>query len=140
MSACVVDASVIAAALFQEPHADRARTLLAGGQELYAPDLIHAEVANVIWKRHRRREVDDQEAGELLTDLLRLPLWTTPSADLAAAALQLALRTRRTVYDCLYVALAVAANSVLVTNDRRLINALAGSPLEDRIAWLGEYG
>ena len=139
MSACVVDASVIAAALFQEPHAGRARVLLAGGQELYAPELIHAEVANVIWKRHRRREVDEQEAADLLTDLLRLPIWTTPSAELAPAALQLALQLHRTVYDCLYVALAIQTKTVLVTSDRRLINALAGSPLGERITWLGEY-
>ena len=48
------------------------------------------------------------------------------------------MRTSRTVYDCLYVALAVQIKSVMVTNDRRLVNALAGGPLKDHVAWLGQ--
>ena len=46
MKTCVIDASVVAAAFFQEEHAGAARTLLAGKHQLHAPDLIHAEVAN----------------------------------------------------------------------------------------------
>ena len=48
------------------------------------------------------------------------------------------MRSDRTVYDGLYVALAVKTDSVLVTVDKRLINALAGSPLEKYVEWLGD--
>jgi len=62
MKACVIDASVVAAALFQEAHAEAARALLVADCERHAPDLILAEVGNVIWKRHGRKEIDEAEA------------------------------------------------------------------------------
>jgi predicted nucleic acid-binding protein len=140
MKACVLDASVVAAAFFQEDHADRALQLLAGGGALHAPDLIYAELANVIWKRHGRGEIDPDEAGRLLADFRRLPLEITPCGDLVEAALELALRLGRSVYDCLYLALAVKNRSVMVSADKRLVNALAGTPLAKHIAWIGSDG
>lgn len=139
MKACVVDAGVIAAALFQEEQAAAAQVLLRGDRPLHAPDLIHAEVANVIWKRHGRGEIDMREALQLLADVLALPLEVTPSGELASAALLLAMLTGRTVYDCLYLALAVKADTVMVTTDRRLVNALGGGPLEEHVAWIGRH-
>jgi predicted nucleic acid-binding protein len=140
MKTCVLDASVVAAAFFQEDHADRARGWLVGDHVLHAPDLIHAELANVIWKRHRRNEIDQDEAARLLADLRGLPLRITPCRDLVEAALELAMRTDRSVYDCLYLALAVKTRSVLVSADNRLVNALAGTPLAKHIAWIGSAG
>ena len=138
MSLRIVDASVVAAAFFREQYAAAARAVLTGGDELHAPDLIHAELANVIWKRHGRGEIDDAEARELLADILRLPLQITPSVELVEPALELALRTRRTVYDCLYLALAVRTSSTMITADKRLTNALSASPLAKHVAWVGE--
>ncbi|MCX5673234.1 MAG: type II toxin-antitoxin system VapC family toxin, partial [Planctomycetota bacterium] len=112
MKPCVVDASVVAAAFFQETGAQVARAILAGGGELHAPDLLLAEVANAIWKRHRRGEINEAEARALLADCLRLPIAIAPSGDLVEAALDLALRTNRTAYDCLYLALAVRTKAV----------------------------
>ncbi len=137
MKPCVLDASVVAAAFFQEDFAEQARALLVSGREMHAPDLVYAELANVIWKRFTRGEIDQEEAGLLLADFLRLGLETTPSADLAEPALQLALATGRTVYDCLYLALAVKTETVFYTADKRFINALADTPLAKHIAWIG---
>ncbi len=138
MRPLVVDASVVAAAFFREPDAAPARELLASDAELLAPDLLYAEVANVIWKRWSRGEIREDEARELLQDLLRLPLRTTPSSELIDAALLLAVRTERPVYDCIYLALAVQCRGVLISGDRRLANALAGSPVGRHVAHLGE--
>jgi predicted nucleic acid-binding protein len=137
MKACVVDASVVAAAFFQEQHGDAAASLLAGKRELHAPDLILAEVANVIWKRCGRGEIGEDEACQMMADVLRLPLRITPCANLVDPALELAIRTRRTVYDCLYLALAVRTRSVMYTSDKRLANALADGPLDKHVAWIG---
>ena len=138
MTACVVDASVAAAAFFPEDHSDAARELLASGRTLHAPDLIWAELANVIWKRYRLSEIDVPEAEDLLADFLALPLRITPSDGLLEAALELAMRTGRTVYDCLYLALAVKTDAVMITADRRLVRALADGPLKPHIAWIGQ--
>jgi len=138
MKRCVVDASVVAAAFFREPYAHAARRLLASGAELHAPDLVWAELGNVVWKRRRRREIDESEAVELIRDMLTLPLSITPGEVLLDAALRLAMRTGRTVYDCLYLALAVDQRTRLVTSDRRLINALGDTPLERHVTWIGD--
>jgi predicted nucleic acid-binding protein len=137
MKTCVVDASVVAAAFFQEDHAGAAKAILASERGVHAPDLLYAEVANVIWKRHGRGEIDEAEAAEMMADVLRLPLQITASANLVEAALELALTTHRTVYDCLYLALAVRSKSLMYTGDRRLANALADGPLKKHVAWIG---
>jgi predicted nucleic acid-binding protein len=58
-----------------------------------------------------------------------VPLSVVSSSLLVEAALEIALAHRRTVYDALYVALAVARESVFVTADDRLVGALRGGPL-----------
>ena len=137
MTACVIDASTVAAALFEEDHADRARWLLRCGQPLQAPDLIFVELASVIWKRHRRGEIDIDGAHYVLAGTLRLPLRTTLCTDLVAPALELALSTGRSVYDCLYVALAMRSEAPVITADKRLVNALANTPLARHVKWIG---
>ncbi len=137
MKAQVIDAGVVAAAFFQEKHAAPAQALLTSGQELCAPDLIIAELGNVVWKRCARGEIDKAEAADLLRDVLQLPLNLTPSKELAPEALELAIRTGCTVYDCLYLALAVKTQSVMLTTDRRLVRSLAETPLAESIVCLG---
>ena len=137
MNPCVVDASVVAAAFFEEKHADKARAVLSSDRALHAPDLIYAELANVIWKRRRRGEIDQHEAAELLADVLALPLRITPCSALVAGALQLAVRTDRTAHDCLYVVLAVKLKTAVVSGDRRLVAALGDGPMAKHIAWIG---
>lgn len=134
----IIDASVIATAFFQEELEEIAWTLLASDCSLLAPGMIIEEVGNVIWKKFRRKEIDENEASQLLTDFLHLPLQITPSIYLIESALEIAMKKDRTVYDSLYIALAVRTESVMVTADKRLINALAGSPLEKYVKWLGD--
>jgi hypothetical protein len=138
MNRGVVDASVVAAAFFHEEHAEAARRLLLSDADLHAPDLIYAELASVVWKRRRRGELAEEEAIQLLADMLTLPLLVTSSRELTDGPLRAALRTGRTVYDCLYLALSVKLKTVVITADRRLVNALAGGPLEKHIAWIGD--
>lgn len=138
MKAIVIDASIVAAAFFPEPHAKAARALLASQSLLHAPDLIYPEVANVIWKRHSRGEISEGEAEDLLTDIMGLPLEITPSDRLVGPALELAMQTDRTVYDCLYLALAVTLKTRMISSDKRLVNALARGPLAGCVALLGD--
>lgn len=70
---------------------------------------------------YARRDADDiREALAGLTTLV----WH-PTGPLVAQAFDLADRTGRTVYDCIYLALAVQVGGQCVTADEKLINALA---------------
>lgn len=137
MKALVPDASVVAKLLFEEEGSDRAEAALSGpGTALLAPDLLLAEVAGVIWKRARRGELTEQQARESLERLLALPVELAPTRDLVADALDLALATDRTVYDCLYLALAIASDAKLLTADERLVNALRPTTAAQHVQWL----
>ena len=65
--------------------------------------------------------------------MVNLGLAAFASSALIVAAIQIARAYERTVYDCIYVALAVETNSEMVTADERLANSLAGLP----VVWLG---
>lgn len=58
-----------------------------------------------------------------------------PTAGLLHEAFEIALVTRRTVYDCLYIALAERLGCV-VTADRKLYNATRGGPYAPRVHWV----
>ena len=139
MNRYVVDASVVAAAFFREDSADRAARLLAETLELLAPDLIHAEIANVIWKRFSRNEIDGLEAEQLLADIQSVPIQATPCAELAQMALNLAIETGRTAYDCLYLALAISSNCQFVTADKRFCNAMKNGKQAASGVWIGDW-
>ncbi|MEX2168595.1 MAG: type II toxin-antitoxin system VapC family toxin [Pirellulales bacterium] len=137
MKTCVVDASVIGAAHLREDYTDVAKELLAVTANLYAPDIIDAEFANALWKRHRRGEMEANEAQQLLKEVAFLPLRIVSCLELASEALEIAIDTGRTVYDSLYLALAIQQKVKLITADKRFVNALAKSPYAKHIEWLG---
>ena len=132
----VVDASVAVKWLMPENHAAAARRILTSNHELLAPDLIWAEVGNVLWKKWRRREVPGHVAGDLLRDFRRYPVQTFASRALMTAAWDLAERYDRTFYDSVYLALAVNAECPLVTADLKLYNRLKAGPLAERLVWV----
>jgi predicted nucleic acid-binding protein len=105
--------------------------LFSPRRKLISPDLIGVEVANAIWKRVERRDIDSNEAVRILNDFQRIaagPLETVISEPYLSAALRMAIVTRRTVYDCLYLALAMSRHATLITADVKFANALANSP------------
>jgi predicted nucleic acid-binding protein len=135
VSQVVVDASVAVKWVLREEHEAPARRVLSSGR-LLAPHLLWAEVGNTLWKRHRRREASVQEVRWMLADVQCLPVTTFAHRPLLSAALDLAISLNQTVYDCLYLALAEARNSIVVTADRRFYDAVTGSVWADRIVWI----
>lgn len=123
----VVDASVAAKWVVAEVGSEAARRVLEGPGPLIAPDLLVAEVGNVLWKKVTRKAMTPRHAQEAMVWLPELFDRLFDSAALAPRALEIAIAHGATVYDSLYVALAEAAGSdaVLVTADAGL-GALAG--------------
>ncbi|MET0554203.1 MAG: type II toxin-antitoxin system VapC family toxin [Vicinamibacteria bacterium] len=136
MTAVVVDSSVAVKWFVPEALSEPAARLLDPSYELWAPDLLIPEFGNVLWKKLRRGEIRRDEALEIVAALREVPLEIAGSADLVAPALDIAAAYGRTVYDALYVALAVARDCVLVTADERLAAALTGGPLARHVSAL----
>jgi predicted nucleic acid-binding protein len=132
----VVDASVAAKWFFEEDQSASARRLFSSRRSLVAPELLGVELANVIWKRVQRKELDTNAAVDMLADFQRLAVEIIPSAPYLPAALELAILTGRTVYDCLYLSLAMNQKTQVVTADRRFAAALAGSSLAKHVRLL----
>jgi predicted nucleic acid-binding protein len=105
-----------------------------GNIDFLVPDIFWAEISNVLWKgfRHRRwsRSFSEQIAAEMRDQ--NFP--TVSSLALMTDALKIALTYDRSVYDCLYLALAVQSKSQMITADERLANAVAAYL---PVKWLG---
>ena len=134
MNLFVLDASVAAKWFLppeNEPLAEEAWNILKGFQadelRLIVPDLFWAEVTNVLWKVVRQGRYDQSAAEPALAMFRSLQLPTISSLSLVGIAFSLACTHARTVYDCIYVALALESKATLLTADEKLANALAGS-------------
>jgi predicted nucleic acid-binding protein len=139
----VVDASVAVKWCLPREHEDlvlQAEELLvsyrAGTEIFLVPDLFWLEVANALWKAVWKQKIDSEVAARSLQVVRDLNIPTISSVDLVPRALRLAVEHRRTVYDSIYVALALHAKANLITADERLANALAAHL---PVKWLGAY-
>lgn len=128
----VVDASVAIKWFIVEPGRPEAKRLLDGGHVLVAPELIVAEVVNVVWKRLMAGTIARSQAADVPRELPQLFAELCPLAPLADRALAMAEKLRHPAYDCFYLALAEARDAQLATADRRLVARLAGTPWQDR--------
>jgi predicted nucleic acid-binding protein len=138
MKMVVVDTSVAAKWLMPEPDASHALRWLDGRHRLAAPDLLYAEVSNIAWKLQARGLLGTEEALDLIAHLLSMPVDIYNSAFLLAPALEIAVATKRPVYDSLYLALALELDAVVITADRRWVNTLIGSPFARFLRLLGQ--
>jgi len=137
MKPLIVDASVAAKWFLPEPDAAAALRLLDGRHRLAAPDLIRSEFGNIVWKLHARGVLDMKEVSDMIEHFLSMPLEIHDSTYLLAPALQIAIATHRTVYDSLYLALAIELGGTVVTADERWVNALEDGPFTRFIRLLG---
>lgn len=141
MSQLVVDSSVVIKWFVVEPYSTEARSILTDYQSglltLLAPDLINAEVGNIIWKKHVFHGMNTADAQLILDTFRTTPLIQTPTAVLLDSAYRLAVTHQRTVYDMLYVALSIHEACPFVTADEKLVNATSAAI--PTMTWLGTW-
>jgi predicted nucleic acid-binding protein len=133
----VVAANVVTKWFVPETLSEEATRLLDEKHELASPDLLWPEIGNVLWKKARAGQLTAPEAAGIVQALEQFPVTFFPSRLVLEGALDIALATGRSVYDSVYVALAVALDCRLVTADERVVNALQGGPLTPHVTWLG---
>src|SRR5487761_2504562 len=120
VSGFVPGASVAAAWCFADattPASDALRESLAE-QRAVVPRLWHAETANLLLTAARRQRIKPERCDELLDRLASLPIETQDESDrLRGPVLRLARAHRLTVYDAIYLDLAIDRGLALATRN-----------------------
>ncbi|MGH7553669.1 MAG: type II toxin-antitoxin system VapC family toxin [Longimicrobiales bacterium] len=117
----VVDASLVVAGLVDSgPDGDWAEGVL-GSDDLAAPHLLLAEVANILRRASLHAEISPETASLAHADLLALNVELFPYAPFANRVWE--LRRNVTAYDAWYVALAETLEAGLATLDAKLVSA-----------------
>jgi predicted nucleic acid-binding protein len=137
----ILDASVAAKWFLpnaEEPLASDAQQVLRdysnGLVHLRVPDLFWPELGNIFWKSARQGRISQASAEEAITSVIGLRIATSSCQPVLLEAFAIASAFARSVYDGVYVALAVVSNTPFLTADERLANALAA---RFPIRWLG---
>lgn len=118
----VADASAVLELLLQTAKAARLETLLLDPDEqLHAPHLIDVEVAQALRRLVLTKSLTNQRAELALEDFRQLVIERHAHLDLIPRAWQ--FKSAISLYDGVYVALAEALDSPLVTCDAKLARA-----------------
>jgi predicted nucleic acid-binding protein len=129
VSVFVVDASLVIKWFVPEIHSEAARRWLGASHDYVAPDLLFSEAGNTVWKKVRRKELEETEGRRLVIDLAEVAVETVATRSLLRDALALALTAGVTVYDAMYLTLAVRLETEVITGDDRFADKLAEHPL-----------
>ena len=123
MTTLVIDACVAIKFVTQEQGTDQANAILASDNALIAPDLMQIEIAHGLWKKVASQELDQSEAIAGLAALPELFERFVPASALLRQAQTLSFTINHSIYDCIYLALALSEAAPLVTADKKFWNA-----------------
>jgi len=134
----VLDASVILKWFIEENYSDKARKIqddyLAGKINLIVPDLLLYEVSNALRFNRSFSESDIEQVLDSLSEL-RLDVFPV-NYELAKSAVKISYNFKLTVYDAIYVSLAIETKSDFITADKEMFEKLQKIP---SVKWLGSY-
>lgn len=135
----VVDASVGLKWVIDEVGSDEAVQLLDAGPHLLTPALFWVEAANALATKVRKGELSQASANDAWRDLSEAPIETLAlTPETLSPALALAHDLRHPIYDCCYLAAAIAHDCQVATADRRFIEAVSAHPnLAKRVRLVG---
>jgi predicted nucleic acid-binding protein len=136
----VVDASVVVKWYIDgEPDTESARRLLLGVPTFAVPDLLFAEIANVLWKKVRKGDITESRAITITELVIDGPFEIYRNQDLMPEALRIALSYSITSYDAFYLALAIELGAEFATTDRKLAQKLHSTPAAAYLNLLADY-
>ena len=136
MTALVIDACVAIKFVTREQGTDQANAILASDNALIAPDLMQIETAHGLWKKVAAQEIDQAEAIEGLATLPEFFERFVPASALLRQAQTLSFTLAHSIYDCIYLALALGEAAPLVTADKKFWNAVKRAGFGDHVQLL----
>lgn len=128
----VLDASMALAWLFERQNKEEAQcaenALIAVTDcETIVPTLWHIEIANALLVGERRKVISEAQVIDYLNRLSKLPILTddVAPANRRELVMGLAREYELTAYDATYLDLALRANAMLATFDKKLTQAMS---------------
>lgn len=121
----ILDSSAIAALFFKEEHSQKVEEIVEKSSQIYTVSQAYSEVANAAWKRVIIYGEDNElvrEAVGRATDFITNVCKVEQMKNILTPAFELALENEITVYDALFIKLAIDLDGVVVTTDRKLSN------------------
>lgn len=132
----VIDASVVVKVLTEERGSIVATDRLIGEPARTAPDWLKAEIASALSKKVRYGGLPIETAERSLAALAVIMPDLAPSEPLIDKALVLSVVLRHAFYDCLYLALAIDQDCMMLTADQKFFAAVAATDLKHRVELL----
>jgi predicted nucleic acid-binding protein len=136
----VIDANIVLKWFIVEDDS-KAALALRVEHNFSAPDLLLIECRNALINKVRRGTLSPDEARHVESQFDALGIDIIPSISLLPNAFQLALDLGETIYDCIYLAAAVATERLLVSADARFAAKVAASSIaQGRVRLLSAVG
>ena len=134
----IIDSNIIIHAMIPSEFTAKARQVLAFGN-LQAPEIVIAEIANVLGRLVRTKMLDVSQAINLYAGVKKLPLHLVASRDLIDRAFELSLNLVHPIFDCYYLELALRERLPFITTDRRFIEKLRSRDYNVSIVHLSDW-
>jgi predicted nucleic acid-binding protein len=115
----VVDASVAVKWVIAEEHSALAEGLM--DRQMIAPTLLLIECGNALLRRARMGDLPVDTVAGKVAALRTAPIRLVPAEPHLETAITLATHLRHSLYDCIYLALALGEGIQLVTADQRFV-------------------
>lgn len=139
MKGSVFDASALVKLVHAEPGTPATLTAFEEcSSQPMAPDWAMLECAQALWRKARAGELTAEQTLRRYEALEAIGLNLVESAQHGGTALSLALALRHPVYDCVYVALALAEDAIVVTADAGQREVAEAAGVE--VLWIDSSG
>jgi predicted nucleic acid-binding protein len=136
----VIDTSVAVKWYIPEAFSAEAKRYLGKGLDRHAPGYLLAESASVVLKRVRTRDpalrLTRDEARIVLAALQTAPIQFHEFRPLIELSFALAEEIGSSLYDGLFLALALQLGGQLVTADEKLFKKIRASQYADHVRWV----
>jgi predicted nucleic acid-binding protein len=130
----VIDTSVVVKWFVDEDGFELARTLIDVKSERISPEFMLAETANVLQRKMRVGELQASQAADAIRNLPYFFDDLVSSKTLVNHAFALSRALDHSVYDCMYLALALGeTDAKLVTNDTKFLDKAKAAGFGEKI-------
>ncbi|MEK8019013.1 MAG: type II toxin-antitoxin system VapC family toxin [Candidatus Parabeggiatoa sp.] len=136
MKTYVLDSCVAIKWYFPEIHKEAAERLLNSAYHLHVPHLFLLEFINVVCKKRRRGDISKEESDFAINEIQQVPLKWHDDRAVLTKAYDIANEMQRSLYDCLYLSLAISLDGEMVTADLKFYEALKTGNYAKWLCWV----